>query len=135
MILLLYQIMLTYDNKHVANDYDDHHDGHHDGQYHNLHCAVNIDIDIDIDILFFLCLCQTWVDELISRKADIWRGPKNNTYLEYETDFAPKYWVITKTSSNIVVALHVKNISIFKIKPIKTIFKILPGGISGIAFI
>ena len=56
LILLSYQkIRLTYDNKHVANDYDDHHDGHHDGQYHNLHCAVNIDIDIDIDIdiLFF----------------------------------------------------------------------------------
>ena len=82
LILLSYQkIRLTYDNKHVANDYDNHHDGHHDGQYHNLHCAVNIDIDIDIDIdiLFFLCLCQTWVDKLISRKADIWRGPKNNT--------------------------------------------------------
>ena len=92
LILLSYQkIRLTYDNKHVANDYDDHHDGHHDGQYHNLHCAVNI--DIDIDILFFLCRCQTWVAELISHKADNWSGPKYNIKLEYETD-----WVIPKTS-------------------------------------
>ena len=61
LILLSYQkIRLTYDNKHVANDYDDHHDGHHDGQYHNLHGAVNIDI-----VIIIFQLCAVHIDILI----------------------------------------------------------------------
>ena len=35
--------VITYDNKHVANDDNNHHDCHHDGQHHDLNSAENGD--------------------------------------------------------------------------------------------
>ena len=48
--IMIINVIITYDNKHVANDDNNHHDCHHDGQHHNLNSAENDDEDGDDDL-------------------------------------------------------------------------------------